>query len=344
VSTLEAWNPATISNDEIEVTVLVDKGGDIYSLIDRASGSDVLFKAPWTMRTPSTVATVANSMEKWIELYPGGWQVLLPNGGTECVIDGVTWPYHGEAAVVPWHLVSASATRLELEVHLITVPLRLRRVLEVEGPVLRVHETITNDSPVDVEVMWSHHPAFGAPLIAEGTLIWTGAQSVAGDDEIPGSLLQAGRDETWPVVTSQSGEQIDLSIVPPRDERRSVLGYLTNFASGYYALYNPDIDLGVGLRWPLDVFPSAWLWQEFHHGHVWPWFERAYVMAIEPASTFPGLGAVAAKAKGGSFISLRGGSSREVTLEAVLFRGAEKVVGIKSGGVLERSNSGGSTK
>jgi Domain of unknown function (DUF4432) len=337
VTSLDAWNPITISSDEIEVTVLAEKGGDIYSLIDRASGVDVLFKAPWPMRAPGAVASVTSSMEKWIELYPGGWQTLLPNGGTECVIDGVTWPYHGEAAVIPWHVVTATTSRVELETSLITVPLSLRRVVEVEGAVVRVYETLTNESPVDIEVMWSHHPAFGAPLIGEGALIWTGAGTVVADEEIPGSLLEAGREDIWPLATTRSGEQVDLSVVPPADERRSVLAYLTNFSSGYYAIYNPRIDLGVGLRWPRDIFPSAWFWQEFHEGRGWPWFERAYVMAIEPATTYPGLGAVTAKSKGGALMSISAGSRCDVMLEAVLFHGGDEVVSIEPGGVIERS-------
>ena len=40
----------TLSNEHLEVTVLPDKGADIYSLVHRASGVDVLFKAPWGVR------------------------------------------------------------------------------------------------------------------------------------------------------------------------------------------------------------------------------------------------------------------------------------------------------
>ncbi len=47
-------------------------------------------------------------MERWIEAYPGGWQLLLPNGGDECTEQGVTWGFHGEAALVPWTVLDQS--------------------------------------------------------------------------------------------------------------------------------------------------------------------------------------------------------------------------------------------
>ena len=78
------------------------KGADIYALADRRTGVDVLFKSPWGTRSPGPWLRAASSMERWVEAYPGGWQVLLPNGGDECVEQGVTWGYHGEAALVPW--------------------------------------------------------------------------------------------------------------------------------------------------------------------------------------------------------------------------------------------------
>lgn len=40
----------TLTNNQLEVTVLPDKGADIYSLVHRGTGVDVLFKSPWGVR------------------------------------------------------------------------------------------------------------------------------------------------------------------------------------------------------------------------------------------------------------------------------------------------------
>jgi len=114
-----------------------------------------------------------------------------------------------------------------------------------------------------------------------------------------------------------------------------VLAYLGDFTSGYFAITNPRLRLGVGLRWPLDTFGRAWLWQEVMSGEDWPWYRRAYVVAVEPASTIPGQGMSKARAKGHPGVRLAGGATRQVVLEAVLFEAATAVTGIAEGGRVE---------
>jgi hypothetical protein len=324
----------TLSNEQLEVTVLPDKGADIYSLVHRHSGVDVLFKSPWGARAPGPWLRASTSMERWIEAYPGGWQLLLPNGGDECSEQGVTWGFHGEAALVPWVVLDRTGSTATLETSLFSAPLRVRRELSLDGPVLRVREEITNQSEKEIEVMWSHHPAFGAPVLEAGSVLRAGCQIVQADDQTPGTLLGAGTRHSWPMVTTPEGEVVDLGHIPGPTERRAVLAYLVEFTSGYFAITNPRLNLGVGLRWPLDVFGKAWLWQEIHSTMGWPWFGRAYVVAVEPASSIPGHGIAGVRASGASGLRIGGQASREVVIEAVLFEGTAAVAGIAEGGVV----------
>ena len=130
-----------LRNNDLRVTILPAKGADIYALADRRTGVDVLFKSPWGTRSPGPWLRAASSMERWVEAYPGGWQVLLPNGGDECVEQGVTWGYHGEAALVPWEVTGTGDTWATLQTRLFTVPLRIEREFSLDGPVLRLAET-----------------------------------------------------------------------------------------------------------------------------------------------------------------------------------------------------------
>jgi hypothetical protein len=328
------WGAVRLFNDEIEAVVLTQKGADIYSLVDRRSGVDVLFKAPWGARTPSGVNPLATTSERWLDAYPGGWQVLLPNGGDECVQYGVTWGFHGEAAMIPWTVLARNETSLTLATDLVTAPLKVRREITLEGPVLRVAETVTNVSPQPVEVMWSHHPAFGAPFIDETCVISAGCRTLVADAETPGTVLEAGSTHSWPVAHDTRGDLVDFAKVPSRERPRSVLAYLTEFDSGYFAITNPTLGLGVGVRWPLEVFDKAWLWQEMNSLKDWPWFQRAYVMAIEPASTVPGHGMSQARALGQHGIEFSAGASKDVLIEVVLFEGTGEVAGIDPGGVV----------
>ena len=307
---LAALGAITVRSDRIEAVILAGKGADIYALTDLRSGVDVLFKAPWGLRAPGLRTLRGTSMEQWIEAYPGGWQLLLPNGGDECIQNGVTWGYHGEAALAEWTVLDASPDGAVLETRLFSVPLHLRRELVADGPVLRITETVSNASPAPVEVMWSHHPAFGAPFLDDSCVLSAGCRSVIADDRSPGSLLEPGSRHNWPLAGA--GGSTDLSRVPGPDEPRSVLAYLGDFSAGYFAITNQRLRLGVGLRWPLDPFGQAWLWQEMRQTEQWPWYRRAYVLAVEPASTIPGQGMAAARAAGQPGVQFAPWQSRQI--------------------------------
>jgi hypothetical protein len=317
------WRGLALRSAEVEVVVLPEKGCDIYSWTDRESGVDVLFKTPWGL-PPRSPDPAADSTTAWLSRYPGGWQVLCPNGGAESTAPGgVRWGFHGEACLVPWEVVDAGSDFAELTVRLHRAPLRLRRRLTLAGRLLTVDESVTNTSPDGVEMMWSHHPAFGAPLVGPDCVLATGARTVLADDEAPGSLLAPGSRHPWPVASTADGAELDLSRLPPAPVAQ--LAYLTDFGTdldpaGWFAVSNPRLGLGVGMRWPTEVFGHAWLWQELNSSPGYPWWREAYVCAVEPATTIPGQGMDAARRKGPGPLSLAGGETRDVTLEAVLFR------------------------
>lgn len=319
-----------LASEQLSVSLLPTKGCDVYSLVDRASGVDVLFKSPWGVRQPPWAGTT--SMERWIEAYPGGWQLLVPNGGDECVSDGARFAYHGEAAMVPWTVVDSDPSSAMLTTALTTAPLSLQRRITVDGPVLRIVETVTNESPDAFECMWSHHPAFGAPFVDESCVLAIGCKTVVADDRAPGTLLAPGSRHEWPVVTTSAGHSLDLRRIPPPQERRAVLAYCEDFVEPFFALTNQRLNLGVGVRWPVERFPKAWLWQEVHSGSGWPWYRRAYVVAVEPASTVPGQGFAAARDKGERGVRFAPHESIQVLVEAVVFHDGRTVEGIDEGG------------
>jgi hypothetical protein len=263
----------TLASDDVELTVDLGRGADVISLIDRRTGIDVLFRTPWAERAEAVTRSGSllwheSSAAAWLESYAGGWQLLCPNAGGPTRRAGITHGFHGEAAVVPWTLVGNDATSARLHVKLHTTPLAIDRTLSLAGPVVAVHDVVRNLSPVAVEFDYQHHPAFGAPLLAPGAVIETGARTFA---------TEAGS-QTWPAEPA-------VDCVPPADEPRALLGWLTDFDEPWVSLRNPDVDLGVAVRWDVEVMPHAWLWQELHATSDYPWFRRAYATAIEPSNT-----------------------------------------------------------
>jgi uncharacterized protein DUF4432 len=286
----------TLQSEELRVVVLPDHGCDIASIVDRASDTELLFQAPWGRRDRRYLPARTDSQTAWLDAYAGGWQVLCPNAGFEADGPGVRWGYHGEACLLAWDLVEEDATEAELQVALATAPLRIHRRLSLRGGTLRVDERLVNDAPVDVEVAWVQHPAFGAPLVDGGRLETT-AGLVRADAEIPGDILP-GAEWPWPYAVDRAGRRVDLSALPAAGERRSVFAYLKAFKSTEAAIVNDRIGIRACLRWSADPWPSAWLWQEVHATPTHPWFGRAHVVAVEPASTVPGGALVRVAANG----------------------------------------------
>jgi hypothetical protein len=327
------WRGLALRSGDVEVVLLPEKGCDIYSWTDRASGVDVLFKTPWGL-PPRAPDPAADSETAWLSRYPGGWQVLCPNGGAEATAPGgVRWGFHGEACLVPWEVVDAGPDFAELTVRLHRAPLRLRRVLTLSERLLTVEESVTNTSPDAIELMWSHHPAFGAPLVGPDCVITTGARTVLADDEAPGTLLAPGSRHPWPEACAAEGARLDLSRLPAAPA--SQLAYLTDFDTGWFAISNPRLGLGAGMRWPTEVFGHAWLWQELRSSPGYPWWREAYVCAVEPATTIPARGMDVARSTGSGPLALAGGETRAVTLQAVLFHATGRVRGIGPGGLVE---------
>ena len=98
------YRALTLENQHLSVTLLPEKGADIYSFVYKPRKTDVLWKSPWGLKKPGTeVASSGASTEAaWLEHYEGGWQLIFPNGGDECRYKGAVLNFHGEASVLPW--------------------------------------------------------------------------------------------------------------------------------------------------------------------------------------------------------------------------------------------------
>lgn len=278
----------TLRSEILEIVLLPGKGCDIYSIIDRATGVDVLFKTPWGWRDPVTLPPFGGSHSDWMARYYGGWQVLLPHAGPERVVSGVLHGFHGEASIVPWAVEQAGRDTATFAVELLTAPLGVVRQVRVDGAACLVRETVTNLSPEPVPLSWVHHPAFGPPFASADCRFAFGAQTLITDDSAPGTLLapNAVMPASSPVDTS--GQPVDLGCLPADDERREVFGALTGFDDAWFSLTNARLGFGFRLAWDAGVFPHAWIWQECHASPGFPWYRRAYAVAVEPANVIPG--------------------------------------------------------
>jgi hypothetical protein len=291
----------------------------------------VLWKSPWGLKKPGkgVVSSGASTEAAWLEHYEGGWQLIFPNGGDECRYNGATLNFHGEASGLPWDYQilrkSSSSVSVQFTVQLYRSPFRVRRTVTVERALAAVllHETIENLAEEDLHFMWGQHPAFGAPFLTGGCRLRVPARTfTAHDTEIsPTSRIAPSTCGSWPHVNGKLGT-IDLSVIPPTEERVTEFGYLSQMNEGWYALSNPALNFGFGLAWPQKIFPYCWLWQEMRGSFGYPWYGRCYVMAVEPFTSIPGCGLERAIAAGTAPV-LEAGAKVEARFAAVLFEDGE---------------------
>ncbi|MEP7048120.1 MAG: hypothetical protein ABI949_15625 [Ilumatobacteraceae bacterium] len=309
----------TVSNHSLVVTLDEALGGEIRQIA--FDGDALLAYYDWDAPVGSSQSrTYGDAKLDWLSEYRGGWQLLAPNAGAACVVDGVPLPFHGEWSRTmvdvrdesPSGVSMRAGTRLPFVVQ--------RRVQVLDGPPrVRITTTIENVTDDARPFIWGEHPAF---LASPGDRIDLPAGPVidAADPTAPSMM--------WPGSTA---EQCGIDEVPTTRPLESV-HYLADRPAGWAALRRTHI--GVALIWDLADFPHLWLWREI--GSIgFPFFGRTSIVALEPASSWPGDGLAAAVARGQAHW-LQGGEQRTSMVTVVPFRPDEHaVVGAEHDGTIQ---------
>ena len=291
----------TLENDFAAVTVLPEKGADIYSLVYKPRAIDVLWKSPWPLMPSGSRPPFlgGNTEAAWMDQYAGGWQEIFPNGGDECVYKNAPLNFHGEASIRAWdyHIAHADSesARVEFHVALRRSPFEVNRTMIIDRHLagFRIEESIVNKGEEDLHYMWGHHPALGDPFLSGDCILQVPARAFLPPNGVKGK---------W---TGDLSEVADF-------------GYICDLDEGWYGVRSRKHGFGFGLAWPLEVFPYLWFWRETHKSLGYPWYGRCNVMAVEPFSSIPGAGLVNAIAAGTAPL-LHPGEVRHANLAAVFY-------------------------
>jgi len=294
---VRGWEVHRLTAGTVEVDVVPGMGGDILAV--RRAGTDLLWRSPWGLRQRGSVTTHGASAAGLIEAYPGGWQTVFPNGGDACEEHGVEWGMHGEAWLAAWDVDDVGPDRIAMSTRLVRSPFRLRKMVRVDPGGVAVEESVRNEGGEPIEVMWSHHPAFGEPLLGPGVRISTSATTFVSD---AGELTR----HRWPLA-----DGVDLAGLPPEGAAEARFGYLTDFeGDAWVEVVNPQNGLMVRLTWDAGVMPHAWYWLEWNATPGFPWFRAVRVLGLEPATSWPGRGIAHVRATTGNQVRIGPGEER----------------------------------
>ncbi|MFB6073400.1 MAG: DUF4432 family protein [Haloarculaceae archaeon] len=324
--TYKGVEAAILENRHLRLTVLPGKGGDIVEFRDKRTDVDVLWHADhdWVPPAERRIPTTELS---WNDFYPGGWQVNLPIAGAGGMdFPGNHYDHHGESALLPWDAEITrdddEAVALELSTELRRYPFDVTRelTLPADASRLEIDESITNLSEVDLEYIWQHHLALGEPLAAPGSRLDAPIERAYVDTYGPDAdtaRLAGDSFFEWPNAPGTDGDAVDLSVLPEKGYLDMVYG--TELADGWYAVRNPDLDLGFALTWPVDPFETLWYWQCFGGANEAPFWGRNYTAGIEPTTAYPGNTIPDAQRENGTIDVLDGGDTIESSMVATTF-------------------------
>jgi hypothetical protein len=297
-----------LHNKHLTVGVDESLGGEITQI--QSNGVDLLAYYDWESPVGSRQSSgYGHERHDWLSDYRGGWQLLVPNAGPECDVDGVHHPFHGEWSRTRVTIEEQTQTAVTMRAGTRTPVVVQRRVwLENNPPRLLVSTRVHNDSPERTSFIWGEHPAFA---VASGDRVDLPAARVADGQ---GNVLG-----TWPLqASSDNRPRID---VVTSDAPHETVHFVTDLPAGWAALHRSRVS--VAMAWDARDFPHVWLWRE-HASAGFPFFGRAW----------PGIGLAEARRRGQA-ITLAPGESRSTTVAIVPFvSSGASVTGVSTDGTI----------
>ena len=319
-----------LENEKLRVGVLADKGTDIFEFNYKPRDVDFVWLTAGGVRNPTSyLSTSPDSLATFMDYYPGGWQEIFPNGGAPSSYLGARFGQHGEVSNLPWdyEIVAddENSVAVRFSVRTQKTPFLLEKELRLSSGESRllVEEMLTNESETPLHAMWGHHIAFGRPFLEDGCRIRLpeGATVIPHDEPThpEGRRVKGGKNYTWPLAEGESGEEVDLSVLPGRGTLGEML-YLTDLSEGFYEVENPKKGLRLGVGWDVGQMPYLWFWQEYGASGFYPWYGRHYNIGLEPFSSFPTNG-IQEAVDNGTALSLGAREKRPFSLWAEVFEG-----------------------
>jgi hypothetical protein len=279
-----------VENDSLRVIVL-EEGGHLAAIVDKASGVSPLWIPPWPSIEPSSFTRAHES------LYGSGADARLLAGimGHNLCLDIFGGPSddeaaagltaHGEASVIRYDIATA-AQSLTMSATLPLARIAIRRAIDLDGRWIRVRESVENLTGVDRPIGWTQHVTLGPPYLEKGT---TDFRLTAGRSRVfegtfgPADYLEASADFTWPMAPLEGGGERDLRVCNGAPISSAYTAHLLDpsIDRAWFSAFSPASSLVFGYVWQRADFPWAGIWEENNSRTHSPWNGRTLTRAVE---------------------------------------------------------------
>ncbi len=262
----------------MEFTVVPDRCADIYRLT--FMGRNMSYFAPCGYVAPGYYDDRGAG---FLNSFTAGFLTTcgLTNAGNPCTEDGEYFPMHGSIGNVPaeyftWYQ-DENAITLEAQVRearLFGRKLKLQRriVCSKKENTFTIRDTVTNFGDSEEPILILYHMNMGYPLLSEKSELYIPSVKVT-----PRSPKAAENLSTH------------LQMLTPQAHYEEECFFHEFEGEGKAMLYNPDIDLGLGITFPIGSLDQMCQWKMMG--------KQEYVLGLEPANCSPD-GRVAMKEQG----------------------------------------------
>jgi len=317
----------SLENQKIKVVFALGKGADIVEFLYKPTDIDFMWHSFNELNNVNHVQTIPAAEGSFLDTYVGGWQELCPTYGSRAMYCGGSIGAHGEACLYPWDAQILQDTREYVEVKLTLRTTRSPFLLEKTVGLqenearLALHQKITNLGSVTQDFMWAHHPAFGVPFLDDSVrLHLKGTPRVTVPEATIAHRCPFAKETTgvWPTLPGRDGRAVDMSRAYAPNDKLYMEYFISELAEGRYELVNHHMGLGMRMSWDPSVFRYLWVWGLYCGIEEYPWYGRAYVMAVEPWSSMPADFETAQK--NGTVLHLAANAWKETDFTAEVFQ------------------------
>lgn len=335
---------AVLENEYLRISLLIDKGTDIFEFLYKPKDIDFMWLSPWGINSPAKfVPTISSKDGNFMDFYEGGWQEIIPNFGYGGLREGVEEGLHGEICLIPWDFQiledSPSIVSIKFRVRTYRTPFYLEKTLTLKkgDPKLYVSEKLKNEGYTGTSLMWTHHPTFGGRFLDDSITIDMPKNKIKYilRPENSGKCDELRDDNiVWPNFEGYSGKKIDFSKFPTMEDKNQSMDEvcLGELEEGWYAVTNLDRKIGFGMKWDKGIFPYVWIWRMYGKGcKEAPWYGRVYCMALELCSSFSTTGLDGA-VKNNTAMKIEPQQEVETSFMAIAYEKGNNVQNILSNG------------
>ena len=272
-----------LSNADLRLVVIPERGGKLASLVRRHSGCEYLIQP-----------VAARDFDEFV--YGDDFANGDLSGFDECIPTvakcryplepafGKELPDHGDVWSLPSKL-EVVGEKVSLITSLVSLPLRFTKTVQLLGNTVRLDYEVTNISQSPLRYLWSAHPLLNIQLETEIVLPKNVDELEIGWSK-DGRLGQPGDRCSWPIAKERSRRPIDISkVVSPGDGTAEKL-FTPRLSRGFCGLFLGKANESISFRFDPTLVPYLGVWICLGG---WPLDRttKQFTVALEPCSGRP---------------------------------------------------------